>query len=200
MISAQQQQKSRLVGATKVSVSNLAREVTKEDVEEIFQQVGPVKSAIVHYDQEGRSLGTAEVTFKNKGSAEKAVEEYDRAEVDGRPMYIRLQASIAPSIKLAAPRVPRYQPPAPSRGRGAGRGRGSARGGARGGRGRAKSTGKRGGKTGRRGGKAEKPATAESLDAEMDAYHAKGAAAPAEAAAAGQPPPASAAAAGQPSV
>jgi len=45
---------------------------------EIFQQVGPVKNAIVHYDQEGRSVGTAEVTFKNKGSAEKAVEEYDR--------------------------------------------------------------------------------------------------------------------------
>lgn len=197
------QQKSRLVGATKVSVSNLAPEVTKDDVEEIFQQVGPVKSAVVHYNQEGRSVGTAEVTFKNKGSAEKAVQEYDRAEVDGRPMYIRLLASIAPSVKLAAPRANRQQAPPPRRGA-ASRGRGASRG-ARGGRGRAASAGRgRGGKAGRgrggkggRGGKA-KPATAASLDAEMDAYHAKAASSPADTtAAAGQP---STAAAGQPTI
>merc|ERR1712228_47927 len=46
--------------------------------------------AMLNFDGSGRSRGTGEIIFATKAIAQKAVEEYDRAEVDGRPMYLKL--------------------------------------------------------------------------------------------------------------
>jgi len=77
-------------GAAKVTIANLDSEVTDGDIREIFMQVGRVLNAVVNYDPSGRSRGTAEVTFASRQIAAKAVQEYDRAEVDGRPMFLTL--------------------------------------------------------------------------------------------------------------
>merc|ERR1711915_641671 len=79
----------------KVSISNLHPQVTEADVKEIFQKIGKVKSAVVHYDAQGRSRGTAVVHFSNKASTMKAVKEYHQAEVDGRPMYVQAVAVVS---------------------------------------------------------------------------------------------------------
>ena len=58
--------------------------------QEIFQELGSLKSISIKTDSNGRSQGVAEVTFPTRTAATQAVSEYDGAEVDGKPMYLRL--------------------------------------------------------------------------------------------------------------
>jgi len=82
--------KSITTGSNKVLVTNLDSDVTEDDVEEIFEQAGLIKSITIRKDSSGRSLGTAEVIFTKRAVAAKTVEDYDGAAVDGRPMYLRM--------------------------------------------------------------------------------------------------------------
>jgi len=149
---------------TKVSISNLDSGVTDGDVREIFQQVGRVSKTAVNYDSNGRSRGTAEVTFANRQAAIKAVKEYDRAEVDGRPMFLTLIGGGAvQKVVQRAQTFQRRRTPVRRSGRGRG-GRGSN------GRG---ANGRGSGRGGRRSRSRAVKKTAEQLDAEMDDYHGK---------------------------
>merc|ERR1712025_822951 len=73
-----------------IIVRNLDPAVTEADVREIFSRVGKLKSAVVQYNAKGKSRGIATVTFANRSSADKAARDYDQAEVDGRPMYVKI--------------------------------------------------------------------------------------------------------------
>lgn len=173
---------SKVRGDT-VFVSNLDKDVNQEDVYDIFSRVGSVRTATVNYDQSGTSLGTAEVTFNTSKDAETAVREYDGAEVDGRVMNVKLIGSFvrAPQIvkKQTASAPQTTSTTTSSRGRGGRRQRditntGKGRGGATSSRGTGSRGGRGGSLRGRRGGRGRgrggaKP-TAESLDAELDAY------------------------------
>jgi RNA recognition motif-containing protein len=63
-------------------LSNLDPLITADDCIEIFQNVGPVTKAVIHYNSDGSSQGTGEVQFANKTDALRAAEEYDAAQVD----------------------------------------------------------------------------------------------------------------------
>jgi len=195
---------NQYVSGTKVFITNLDIGLTAADVREIFQKIGKVLQSRINYDNQGNSLGTAEVSFAQRADAQKAVEEYDGAEVDGKPMYLKLVGATVQG-QAERGRGAGYRGSGRGSFRGASRGRGGyvgggfaggfggggypggypTAGGAPRGRGsfRSRSRGTRG--TGLRGGRgrgrargsrSEKPAapSAAELDAEMEAYHQKG--------------------------
>ncbi|KAI8998247.1 hypothetical protein BC832DRAFT_239276 [Gaertneriomyces semiglobifer] len=136
-------------------VSNLAKSVTQDDVRELFAQIGPVKSAQLNYDANGRSKGVATIIFSRAGDAQKAIREYHNRTLDNKPMKIELIVR-ADAPALTAPRAT-----IASRLGGGGRSGGLA--GRRGGD-------RRRGAGGNRSTHKKTPKTQEELDAEMEAY------------------------------
>ena len=75
---------------TKLYISNLDFGVTNQDVKELFSEFGPMVRYGVNFSAGGRSVGSAEVFFKNKISAIKAMQKYNGVTLDGRPMKLEI--------------------------------------------------------------------------------------------------------------
>ena len=79
----------RVVGDT-VHITNLHGDVKADDLFDIFAPLGHIRSHVVHFDERGRSLGTATVSFQSADVADAAVAEFDGAEIDGKAMAVKL--------------------------------------------------------------------------------------------------------------
>jgi len=91
--------------ATKLYVSNLDFGVSNQDIKELFSEFGPMVRYGVNHSTAGRSVGTAEVIFKNRMSAVKACQKYNGVTLDGRPMNIEVSGG-APQQQNNRPQFP----------------------------------------------------------------------------------------------
>ncbi len=73
----------------KLFVGNLSWDVRDEQLNEVFSQVGTVEEAVVIIDRmKNRSKGFGFVTMSTEEEAQKAMEELNGKEVDGRPINV----------------------------------------------------------------------------------------------------------------
>lgn len=72
-------------------IGSLAYATTDDSLKAFFEQVGPVSSARVMTDREtGRSRGFGFVTFENEDDNQKAVDQLNGQELDGRAINVSL--------------------------------------------------------------------------------------------------------------
>lgn len=73
----------------KVYVGNLPFSVDEDKLRELFSPFGEITEATVITDRvSGRSKGFAFVTFADDAAADKAIEDMDGKEVEGRPLKV----------------------------------------------------------------------------------------------------------------
>ncbi|CAL1704697.1 unnamed protein product [Somion occarium] len=73
---------------TNIYVKNLDPEVTQDEFLELFTQFGPVTSAVVQVDDEGKSKGFGFVNFEHHEGAQKAVDTLHDSELKGRKLFV----------------------------------------------------------------------------------------------------------------
>ncbi|KAK9886983.1 hypothetical protein WA026_019240 [Henosepilachna vigintioctopunctata] len=157
-ISAARSMAQASMGNTKLVISNLDFGVSDSDMQDLFTEFGPLRSANVNYDRSGRSLGTADVIFERRIDAIEAMKRYNGVNLDGKVMNIQLTTSEIPSSLR--------------RSSGVGAGRKFLNRNPRG-PGKAKNTRGRPAERERNPKNQRKPPTAEELDAELEIYNSK---------------------------
>ena len=73
----------------KLFVGNLSWDVRDEQLKEVFSEVGTVEEAVVIIDRmKNRSKGFGFVTMSTEEEAQRALEELNGKEIDGRPINV----------------------------------------------------------------------------------------------------------------
>jgi RNA recognition motif-containing protein len=75
--------------ASKVFVGNLDFKTTREEVEKLFAQAGPIRDVFLPMDREtGRPRGFAFVEFESDEAAVQAIEKFNSYELSGRALRV----------------------------------------------------------------------------------------------------------------
>jgi cold-inducible RNA-binding protein len=75
--------------STKLYVGNLSFNTNEQDLEQVFAEVGTVESTNIIEDRDtGRSRGFGFVEMSSEEEAQKAIEELDGKDVDGRQLKV----------------------------------------------------------------------------------------------------------------
>lgn len=75
--------------SAKIYVGNLPFNVTQEQLKKLFEPFGDIDEAVVISDKfSGRSKGFGFVTFTDKESADKAIDEMNGKDIEGREIKV----------------------------------------------------------------------------------------------------------------
>ncbi|RAO71724.1 uncharacterized protein BHQ10_007736 [Talaromyces amestolkiae] len=74
----------------RLRIDNLHWDLTEEDLEGLFGNIGPVQRVRINFDRAGRSEGTATVTYQYLEDARQAIREFDGANAKGQPIRLTL--------------------------------------------------------------------------------------------------------------
>ncbi len=85
---------------TRIYVSNLAYEVSWQDLKDHFKKVGYVSRADVMMDDTGKSKGYGIVEFTDITSAQKAIDELNNTQICGREIFVRIDRDSVVSSKI----------------------------------------------------------------------------------------------------
>ncbi|PXF48226.1 THO complex subunit 4 [Gracilariopsis chorda] len=94
----------RRSNGVKVVVSNLHPGVTQSDIAELFETVGPLKSAVLPRYPSGTSTCEAEVIFENMPDALEAIKRYNLVPLDNQPLQITLVTTRSKNSRDNAPK------------------------------------------------------------------------------------------------
>ena len=73
----------------KLYVGNISWDTSEQDLEDLFGEVGTVQSANIITDRDtGRSRGFGFVELSSQEEGQKAIEQFDGSEVDGRNLKV----------------------------------------------------------------------------------------------------------------
>jgi len=72
----------------KLFVGNINWSASKEDLAQIFWEIGEVEEAILIKDENGRSKGFGFVTYQNESDAQRAASELNGHQIGGRPLVV----------------------------------------------------------------------------------------------------------------
>jgi len=73
---------------TNVFIKNVSEKMEDDQIKLLFSQFGPIKSAVVMRDDQGKSKGFGFVNFENPEDAEVAVRELNEKEVEGKQVFV----------------------------------------------------------------------------------------------------------------
>lgn len=73
---------------TNVYIKNLSEEVSDDQLRVMFEEYGKIVSAKVMSDEEGKSKGFAFVSFEDHECAQRACEELNSKDINGKPIYV----------------------------------------------------------------------------------------------------------------
>ncbi|KAI6711071.1 RNA binding domain-containing protein [Marssonina coronariae] len=74
--------------SSKLRVENLHYDLTEDDLDDLFNRIGPVIKLSLTYDRAGRSEGVAYVTYETASDAKAAIREFDGANAKGQPIRL----------------------------------------------------------------------------------------------------------------
>lgn len=75
---------------TKLFVAGLPYDMENEELKEIFEAYGPVRSAMIAVDKETKkSRGFGFIEYPDKTHAEKAIEALDGGKLEGRTLVVK---------------------------------------------------------------------------------------------------------------
>ncbi|KAK2628349.1 hypothetical protein QTJ16_002995 [Diplocarpon rosae] len=88
--------------SSKLRVENLHYDLTEDDLDDLFNRIGPVVKLTLTYDRAGRSEGVAYVTYETASDAKAAIREFDGANAKGQPIRL-IPVPSGPSSRRGAP-------------------------------------------------------------------------------------------------